>query len=228
MDYGDVIHWYASVSALKPLDAVYLLALRVITGEVYSIFYQRAGWSFLSDSTKTVPVIMKMDSKGYYLYWTNQSKETTFLDVATIRDTRTGKYAKLPKHPKVRNVFNLDFPDSNHLAKTLTIVSGLDTVNLTYHNFFASKEKVTQNWANDILAIVYNPARNNACRQIFLDKIYVRISLQTNKDGKIPVKTIYKMFPADKKRVESALASARLPKGKVRPFGSLSLCTALT
>lgn len=41
-------------------------------------------------------------------------------------------------------MFNLDFPDSNHLAKTLTIVSGPDMVNLTYHNFFASKEKVTQ------------------------------------------------------------------------------------
>lgn len=50
----------------------------------------------------------------------------------------------LSQHPKVRNVFNLDFPDSNHLAKILTIVSGPDTVNLTYHNFFASKEKVTQ------------------------------------------------------------------------------------
>ncbi|XP_023140296.2 1-phosphatidylinositol 4,5-bisphosphate phosphodiesterase beta-2 isoform X2 [Amphiprion ocellaris] len=169
-------------------------------------------WS--EDSTKTVPVTMKMDPKGFYVYWINQSKETTFLDVATIRDTRTGKYAKLPKHPKVRNVFNLDFPDSNHLAKTLTIVSGPDTVNLTYHNFFASKEKVTQNWANDILAIAYNAARTNACRQVFLDKIYVRLSLQTNKDGKIPVKHIYKMFPADKKRVESALASAHLPKGK--------------
>lgn len=48
------------------------------------------------------------------------------------------------QQPKVRNVFNLDFPDSNHLAKTLTIVSGPDTVNLTYHNFFACKEKVTQ------------------------------------------------------------------------------------
>ncbi|XP_030574955.1 1-phosphatidylinositol 4,5-bisphosphate phosphodiesterase beta-2 [Archocentrus centrarchus] len=169
-------------------------------------------WS--EDSTKTVPVTMKMDPKGFYVYWMNQSKETTFLDVANIRDTRTGKYAKLPKHPKVRNVFNLDFPDSNHLAKTLTIVSGPDTVNLTYHNFFASKEKVTQNWADDILAIAYNAARNNACRQVFLDKIYVRISLQTNKDGKIPVKHIYKMFPADKKRVESALAAAQLPKGK--------------
>ncbi|XP_029981746.1 1-phosphatidylinositol 4,5-bisphosphate phosphodiesterase beta-2 [Sphaeramia orbicularis] len=169
-------------------------------------------WS--EDSTKTGPVTMKMDSKGFYLYWINQSKETTFLDVAIIRDTRVGKYAKLPKHPKVRNVFNMDFPDSNHLAKALTIVSGLDTVNLTYHNFFASKEKVTQNWASDILAIAYNAARNNSCRQVFLDKIYVRISLQTNKDGKIPVKNIYKMFPADKKRVESALASAHLPKGK--------------
>ncbi|KAM7403939.1 hypothetical protein PAMA_004381 [Pampus argenteus] len=169
-------------------------------------------WS--EDSTKTVPITMKMDPKGFYLYWINQSKETTFLDVATIRDTRTGKYAKLPKHPKVRNVFNLDFPDSNHLAKTLTVVSGPDTVNLTYHNFFASKEKVTQNWANDILAITYNAARNNACRQVLLEKMYIRISLQTNKDGKIPVKNIYKMFPADKKRVESALASAHLPKGK--------------
>ncbi|XP_041828054.1 1-phosphatidylinositol 4,5-bisphosphate phosphodiesterase beta-2 [Melanotaenia boesemani] len=169
-------------------------------------------WS--EDSNKTVPITMKMDPKGFYVYWINQSKETTFLDVATIRDTRTGKYAKLPKHPKVRNVFNLDFPDSNHLAKTLTIVSGPDMVNLTYHNFFASKEKVTQNWANDILSIAYNAARNNACRQVFVDKIYVRISLQTNKDGKIPVKNIYKMFPADKKRVESALAAAHLPKGK--------------
>ncbi|XP_023258482.1 1-phosphatidylinositol 4,5-bisphosphate phosphodiesterase beta-2 [Seriola lalandi dorsalis] len=169
-------------------------------------------WS--EDSTKTVPVTMKMDPKGFYVYWINQSKETTFLDVATIRDTRIGKHAKLPKHPKVRNVFNLDFPDSNHLSKTLTIVSGMDTVNLTYYNFFASKEKVTQNWANDILAIAYNAARNNACRQVFLDKMYVRISLHTNKDGKIPVKNIYKMFPADKKRVESALASAHLPKGK--------------
>uniref|UniRef100_A0A3B5R076 Phospholipase C beta 2 n=1 Tax=Xiphophorus maculatus TaxID=8083 RepID=A0A3B5R076_XIPMA len=155
--------------------------------------------------SETVPVTMKMDPKGFYVYWTNQSKETTFLDVATIRDTRTGKYAKLPK--VIRNVFNLDFPDSNHLAKTLTIVSGPDMVNLTYHNFFASKEKVTQNWADDILATAYNAARMNLT--------YIRISLQTNKDGKIPVKNIYKMFPADKKRVESALASAHLPKGKV-------------
>uniref|UniRef100_A0A3P8XGV3 Phosphoinositide phospholipase C n=1 Tax=Esox lucius TaxID=8010 RepID=A0A3P8XGV3_ESOLU len=134
--------------------------------------------------SETVPVTMKMDPKGYYLYWTNQSKETEFLDVATIRDTRSGKYAKLPKHPKVRNVFNLDFPNSDHLLKTLTVVTGPDMVNLTYLNFFAYKEKVTQvkQWS-----------------------LYCHISY---------LSIIYKMFPADKKRVEGALASARLPKGK--------------
>uniref|UniRef100_A0AAQ6II69 Phosphoinositide phospholipase C n=1 Tax=Anabas testudineus TaxID=64144 RepID=A0AAQ6II69_ANATE len=115
------------------------------------------------------------------------------------------KYAKLPKHPKVRNVFNLDFPDSNHLAKTFTVVSGPDMVNLIYHNFFASKDKVTQ---------VINHLHSNINPLVFFHLRYIRLSLQTNKDGKIPVKNIYKMFPADKKRVESALASANLPKGK--------------
>ncbi|XDV43774.1 hypothetical protein PO909_012184 [Leuciscus waleckii] len=165
------------------------------------------------DSKKTTPVTMKMDPKGFYLYWINQSKETEFLDVSTIRDTRAGKYAKVPKHPKVRNVFNMDFPDSHHLAKALTIVTGPDTVNLTYHNFFAAKE-VAQMWADDILAIAYNTLRANACRHLYLEKVYVRLLLQTNKDGKIPVKNIFKMFPADKKRVEAALTAANLPKGK--------------
>uniref|UniRef100_A0AAZ3RAI4 Phosphoinositide phospholipase C n=1 Tax=Oncorhynchus tshawytscha TaxID=74940 RepID=A0AAZ3RAI4_ONCTS len=100
------------------------------------------------------------------------------------------------QHPKVRNVFNLDFPNSDHLVKTLTVVTGPDMVNLTYHNFFAYKEKVTQNWAADILSIAYNPSRNNA---LDMDR---------------SLSIIYKMFPADKKRVEGALASAHLPKGK--------------
>uniref|UniRef100_A0A8C7FSY8 Phosphoinositide phospholipase C n=1 Tax=Oncorhynchus kisutch TaxID=8019 RepID=A0A8C7FSY8_ONCKI len=142
-----------------------------------------------------------MDPKGYYLYWTNQSKETEFLDVANIRDTRSGKYAKLPKHPKVRNVFNLDFPNSDHLVKTLTVVTGPDMVNLTYHNFFAYKEKVTQ------VIHINNPYILNRFSQF---KLHSSLSLAVF----ISILSIYKMFPADKKRVEGALASAHLPKGK--------------
>lgn len=31
----------------------------------------------IQDSTKTVPVTMKMDPKGFYVYWVNQSKVIT-------------------------------------------------------------------------------------------------------------------------------------------------------
>uniref|UniRef100_A0A8C1I7E0 Phosphoinositide phospholipase C n=1 Tax=Cyprinus carpio TaxID=7962 RepID=A0A8C1I7E0_CYPCA len=137
----------------------------------------------------------------YYYYF---FCENEFLDIATIRDTRAGKYAKLPKHPKVRNVFNMDFPDSHHLAKALTIVTGPDTVNLTYHNFFAAKE-VAQMWADDILAIAYNTLRANA---LILNILYLLLMILIFR------LSIFKMFPADKKRVEAALVAANLPKGK--------------
>jgi len=43
---------------------------------------------------------------------------------------------------KLREVFNLDYPHSTFLLKTLTIVSGPDMVDLTFHNFVSYKENV--------------------------------------------------------------------------------------
>lgn len=43
---------------------------------------------------------MRVDPKGYYLYWIDQNNEMDILDIATIRDTRTGAYAKKPKVSK--------------------------------------------------------------------------------------------------------------------------------
>ncbi|XP_069064693.1 1-phosphatidylinositol 4,5-bisphosphate phosphodiesterase beta-2 [Pleurodeles waltl] len=160
------------------------------------------------------PVVLRVDPKGYYLYWTYQSKEVEFLDITSIRDTRFGKFAKSPKSQKLREVFNLDFPENNFLAKTLCIVSGPDMVDLTFHNFVSYKENVGKNWAADILSIVLNPLTTNASRYTFLEKILVKLKLQLNAEGKIPVRNIFQMFPADRKRVESALASCHLPKGK--------------
>lgn len=39
-------------------------------------------------------------------------------------------------------MFNLDYPHSTFLLKTLTIVSGPDMVDLTFHNFVSYKENV--------------------------------------------------------------------------------------
>lgn len=52
---------------------------------------------FLQDSGAGTPVTLRVDQHGFYLHWIDQNHEMDYLDIATIRDTRTGKYAKIPK-----------------------------------------------------------------------------------------------------------------------------------
>ena len=40
---------------------------------------------------------MRVDTKGFYLYWLDQNNEMDLLDIATIRDVRTGHFAKKPR-----------------------------------------------------------------------------------------------------------------------------------
>ncbi|XP_072721244.1 1-phosphatidylinositol 4,5-bisphosphate phosphodiesterase beta-2 isoform X2 [Ciconia boyciana] len=87
-------------------------------------------------------------------------------------------------------------------------------VDLTFHNFVSYKENVGKSWAEDIMAIVRNPLTYNASRYTFLEKILVKLKMQLNAEGKIPVRNIFQMFPADRKRVEAALSACHLPKGK--------------
>ncbi|KAM9294470.1 1-phosphatidylinositol 4,5-bisphosphate phosphodiesterase beta-2 [Gastrophryne carolinensis] len=166
------------------------------------------------ETTTASPVILRVDPKGYYLYWTFQSKEIELIELTSIRDTRFGKYAKIPKSQKLREVFNLDFPENNFLAKTLSIITGPNMVDLTFHNFVSYKENVGKDWATDILRIVKCPLTNNACRYFFYEKLHVKLMLQLNAEGKIPVRNIFQMFPADRKRVEQALHACHLSKGK--------------
>ncbi|VVC89975.1 unnamed protein product [Leptidea sinapis] len=50
-----------------------------------------------ADSGAGLPVTLRVDSNGFYLYWTDQNMEVEMLDIATIRDVRTGVNAKVPK-----------------------------------------------------------------------------------------------------------------------------------
>ncbi|NXP49783.1 PLCB2 phosphodiesterase, partial [Heliornis fulica] len=163
------------------------------------------------------PILQPIEVKEYltkgerFIKWDD---EMEMLDITSIRDTRFGRFAKIPKCQKLREVFNLDFPNNNFLLKTLTIVSGPDMVDLAFHNFVSYKENVSKSWAEDIMAIVQNPLTFNASRYTFLEKILVKLKLQLNAEGKIPVRNIFQMFPADRKRVEAALSACHLPKGK--------------
>ncbi|NXE98759.1 PLCB2 phosphodiesterase, partial [Menura novaehollandiae] len=158
------------------------------------------------------PEVKEYLSKGErFIKWDD---EREILDITSIRDTRAGRFAKMPKSLKLREVFNLDYPYNTFLLKTLTIVSGPDMVDLTFHNFVSYKENIGKDWAEGIMAIVRNPLTYNASRHTFLEKILVKLQLQLNEEGKIPVRNIFQMFPADRKRVEAALSACHLPNGK--------------
>lgn len=49
------------------------------------------------DSTSGTPVTMRVDAKGFYLCWVDQNNELDILDIATVRDVRTGPFAKKPR-----------------------------------------------------------------------------------------------------------------------------------
>ncbi|CAN0408143.1 unnamed protein product [Lampetra planeri] len=166
------------------------------------------------DSTAGVPVTLRVDPNGHFLYWLDQNKETECLDITSIRDTRTGKSARTPKDGKLRDVFESGNGEGRLEQKTVTVVFGSDFVNLTFLNFVAFSEEIAKEWATGIFQLASNLLYHNSSRDIFLDKLYTKLTLQLNQDSKIPVKNICRLFAADRRRVETALESCGLPNGR--------------
>ncbi|XP_036619908.1 1-phosphatidylinositol 4,5-bisphosphate phosphodiesterase beta-3 isoform X2 [Trichosurus vulpecula] len=155
-------------------------------------------------------VTLRVDPNGFFLYWTGPNMEVDTLDISSIRDTRTGRYARLPKDPKIREILGFGGPETRPEDKLVTIVAGPDPVNTTFLNFMAVQEDVAKIWADELFKLAMNILAQNASRNTFLRKAYTKLKLQVNQDGRIPVKNILKMFSADKKRVETALESCGL------------------
>uniref|UniRef100_A0A8C3APJ6 Phosphoinositide phospholipase C n=1 Tax=Cyclopterus lumpus TaxID=8103 RepID=A0A8C3APJ6_CYCLU len=125
-------------------------------------------------STKLVP-----GSEGSYTH------EVEILDVNTIRDTRTGKYAKQPKDPKLRDVLGFGKGD-NVEGKLVTVVHGNDLVNISFLNFQAMQKDTAKIWTDELFTLATNILSQNASRHTFLLKAYTKLKLQVNQDGKIP------------------------------------------
>ncbi|XP_040826872.1 1-phosphatidylinositol 4,5-bisphosphate phosphodiesterase beta-3 isoform X2 [Ochotona curzoniae] len=155
-------------------------------------------------------VTLRVDPNGFFLYWTGPNMEVDTLDISSIRDTRTGRYARLPKDPKIREVLGFGGPDVRLEEKLMTVVAGPDPVNTTFLNFMAVQDDTAKVWSEELFKLAMNILAQNASRNTFLRKAYTKLKLQVNQDGRIPVKNILKMFSADKKRVETALESCGL------------------
>uniref|UniRef100_A0A8C7X699 1-phosphatidylinositol 4,5-bisphosphate phosphodiesterase n=1 Tax=Oryzias sinensis TaxID=183150 RepID=A0A8C7X699_9TELE len=166
------------------------------------------------DSTAVTPVTLTVDPKGYFLYWTDQNKDTDLLDVAFIKDARNGKFCKTPKDAKLREVLDISTLVGKLENRMLTVVSGTDMVNITYLNFMAFQEEIAKEWAEELFKLASNLLVQNSSRETCLEKVYTRLKLQLNPEGRIPVKNIFRIFSADRKRVETALESCNLPSGR--------------
>ncbi|XP_023165952.2 1-phosphatidylinositol 4,5-bisphosphate phosphodiesterase classes I and II isoform X2 [Drosophila hydei] len=169
------------------------------------------------DSGSGTPVTMRVDGKGFFLYWVDQNNELDILDIATIRDVRTGQYAKKPKDAKLRQIVTMG-PQDTLEEKTVTICHGSDFVNMTFVNFCCTRRDIAQIWSDGLIKLAYSLAQLNGSAIMFLQKAHTKLCLQVDKSGRIPVKNIIKLFAQnkeDRKRVEKALDVTGLPSGKV-------------
>ncbi|MCJ8731465.1 hypothetical protein PDJAM_G00199880 [Pangasius djambal] len=138
-----------------------------------------------------------------------QENEAEIVDISHIRDTRTGKFAKIPKDSRVREWLGFGKGEGNVEAKLVTVVYGNDLVNISFLNFQAMQEDIAKVWTEELFKLATNILSQNASRNTFLLKAYTKLTLQATQDGKIPLKNILKMF-SDKRRVETALEQCNL------------------
>uniref|UniRef100_A0A665TQD0 Phosphoinositide phospholipase C n=1 Tax=Echeneis naucrates TaxID=173247 RepID=A0A665TQD0_ECHNA len=131
-------------------------------------------WDEEPSSGPPTLVTLKVDPDGFFLYWTGGEVET--LDISNIRDTRTGKYAKQPKDPKLREVLGIGLTD-NVEKKLLTVVYGNDLVNISFLNFQALQEDTAKVWTDELFTLATNILSQNASRNTFLQKALVVFSL---------------------------------------------------
>ncbi|CAO2578618.1 1-phosphatidylinositol 4,5-bisphosphate phosphodiesterase beta-1 [Lemmus lemmus] len=165
------------------------------------------------DSTIVSPIILRTDPQGFFFYWTDQNKETELLDLSLVKDARCGKHAKAPKDPKLREL--LDVGNIGHLEqRMITVVYGPDLVNISHLNLVAFQEEVAKEWTSEVFSLATNLLAQNMSRDAFLEKAYTKLKLQVTPEGRIPLKNIYRLFSADRKRVETALEACSLPSSR--------------
>uniref|UniRef100_A0A8C6XI04 1-phosphatidylinositol 4,5-bisphosphate phosphodiesterase n=1 Tax=Naja naja TaxID=35670 RepID=A0A8C6XI04_NAJNA len=154
------------------------------------------------DSTSVTTVFVRTDPQGFFLYWTDQNKESELLDVSFVKDARCGKHARAPKDPKLREHLDVGNAGGRLENRMLTIVH------------VASQEEIAKEWSEEIFSLATNLLAQNMSRDAFLEKAYTKLKLQVTTDGRIPLKNIYRLFSSDRKRVETALEACNLPSAR--------------
>uniref|UniRef100_A0A8C8S7K8 1-phosphatidylinositol 4,5-bisphosphate phosphodiesterase n=1 Tax=Pelusios castaneus TaxID=367368 RepID=A0A8C8S7K8_9SAUR len=96
----------------------------------------------------------------------------------------------------------------------VTVVYGPDLVNISYLNLVAFQEEIAKEWTDEVFSLATNLLAQNMSRDAFLEKAYTKLKLQVTPEGRIPLKSLYRLFSADRKRVETALEACSLPSAR--------------
>lgn len=168
------------------------------------------------DDDVACPVTVRVDKNGFYIYWVCQKGDTGLLDICTIRDTRTGKYAKMPGSAKLRTSINVGANDRLE-DKLIQIIYGSEFNNLRELNFSCLNKELAKLWTEELVKLAYNVSAINSCPLTFLKKAHAKLRFMVERGDKLPVKKLTKMFTSNKeerKRIERALELTGLPSSR--------------
>lgn len=164
------------------------------------------------------PVTVRVDKNGFYIYWVCQNGETDTLEISSIRDTRTGKFSRIPSSPKLRTTINYSLGNNDALEdKQIQIIYGSQFNNLDEINFSCASKDLAQLWTNELMRMAYNIYAINSCPLTFLKKAHAKLRFVVEKGDVLPVKKLTRMLTKDKvetKRVERALELTNLPSSR--------------
>uniref|UniRef100_A0A665ULG6 1-phosphatidylinositol 4,5-bisphosphate phosphodiesterase n=1 Tax=Echeneis naucrates TaxID=173247 RepID=A0A665ULG6_ECHNA len=167
----------------------------------------RNGSNFIKwdeDLSTVTPVTLFVDSHGFYLYWTEQNKDTELLDLTFIKDVRTGRSTKTPKEAKLRELLDVGNLVGRLENRMVTVVTASDLVNVNQLIFIASQEDEAKVWCEELFLLSSNLLSHNLNRDHTLLKAGVDVVCCS----------IVRLFSSDRKKVENALESCRLPYGR--------------
>ncbi|MFT7814565.1 1-phosphatidylinositol 4,5-bisphosphate phosphodiesterase beta-3 isoform X1 [Arapaima gigas] len=142
------------MAGAKP--GVHALQLKPVS--VHKVLKNGSKFIKWDEELNSILVTLKVDPSGFFLYWTTANMDVELLDISLIRDTRTGKYAKIPKVILLIRV--------NRKVKGILYLIWL---------FTKAPCKVTLVWTEELFKLATNILSQNASRNTFLYKAILKM-----------------------------------------------------
>ncbi|XP_022090519.1 1-phosphatidylinositol 4,5-bisphosphate phosphodiesterase beta-4-like isoform X7 [Acanthaster planci] len=158
----------------------------------------------------------RVDEYAFFIIWKSEGREGQGLELSQINDVRKGIAPKEASYlSKVGPILD-PYAKGNVEDRTITVCSGLDLVNINYMHMVASTSELAQEWFDGLLKITHNFKANNVCPMTSLMKHWMKICIQVNPSGNIPVRNLTRTFASGKteKIVFKSLEELGLPSGK--------------